>query len=115
VQRNATNVPSQHIGQLKGQDTDGTELSVSKEDRTTMHRASRCEVVTESIERTGSNGKEKFRSNILDTVDKSNTVRNKLSGVWNNIKSKFPEGYQKHVVIIYGVVICSVCCLWFLL
>jgi hypothetical protein len=116
VQRVVTNVPSQETGQLLGQDTDCTELSVSKEDEATMHRASRSEVVvTQNIERTGSNGNEKFRSNILDAIDKSNTVKNKLSGVWNNIKSKFPEGYQKHVVIISGIVICTVCCLRFVL
>jgi hypothetical protein len=116
VQTDGTNVPSQEIRKLLGQDTDGTELRISKENRVTMHRANSCEVVnTENVGRIGSNGKDKFGSNILDATDKSNTVKNKLSGVWTDIKSKFPEGYQKHVIIISGVVICTVCFLRFIL
>lgn len=116
LQRDGASVPSQETGKLAGQDTDAAELSVSKENRATKLRASSCEVVnTENVERIGSNVKEKFRSNILDAIDKSKTVKNKLSGEWKNIKSKFPDGYQWHVVILSGVVICTVCCLRFIL
>jgi hypothetical protein len=75
-----------------------------------MHRAISEVAVAGNIEKIGNNGKEKFRSNILDAIDKSKTIKNKLSGVWNDIKSKFPKGYQAHVVIVSGVVICIVCC-----
>jgi hypothetical protein len=116
VQRDGTSISSQETGKLVGRDTDATELSVFKENPATMLRENSSEVVnTENVERTGSNVKEKFRSNVLDDNDKSKTVKNKLSGEWKNIKSKFPEGYQKHVLIISGVVICIVCCLRFIL
>lgn len=116
LQRDGVSVPSQETGKLVGQDTDATQLSVFKENRATKLKASSCEIVnTENVERIGSNVKEKFRSNILDAIDKSKTVTNKLSGEWKNIKSKFPDGYLWHVVILSGVVICTVCCLKFIL
>lgn len=114
--RDGAGVPSQETGKLAGQDTDATELSVFKENRATKLRVSSCEVVdTENVEGIGSKVKEKCRSNILDAIDKSKTVKNKLSEEWKNIKSKFPDGYQWHVVILSGVVICIVFCLRFIL
>lgn len=116
LQRDGANVPSQETGKLVGQDTDATELSIFKENQATKPRASSCEVVnTENVGRTGSNVKEKFRNTILDATDKSKTVQNKLSGEWTNIKSKFPDGYRWHVVILSGVIVCMVCCLRFIL
>lgn len=87
-----------------GRDTEVTKLSVLKDNPATVPGESSSEVVnTENVERT--------RSNMLDATDKGKAVENKLSGEWKNIKSKFPDNYQKHVVITASVVIFIVFCL----
>jgi len=106
-----TSISFQEIGKLVGRDTSVTKFSVFKDNLTTMRRETSSEIVnTENVERTGNKVKEKFRSIILDAADKSKTVGRKLSGEWRKIKSKFPDGYQKHVVITAGIVVCIVCC-----
>jgi hypothetical protein len=111
--RPETSVLSEETGKLVGRDTSFAEFSVFKENPATMHREASNEVVsTENEERTGNSVKEKFKNNMLDNVaGRNETVKSTVCGKWRHIKSKFPDGFQKHVVFTCGVVICIVCCL----
>lgn len=115
--RRETNVLSEENGKIVGRDTGVSELSVFKENPATMHRETSNEVVTsEDIEATGSSVKEKFRSSVfLSVTDKNETVKTIVKGMWRHIRSKFPNGFQKHVVFTCGVFVCIVCCLRFVM
>jgi len=115
--RRETNVLSEENGKIVGRDTGVSELSVFKENPATTHRESSNEVViSEDIEVTGSSIKEKFRSSVLSSVtDKNETVKTLVTGKWRHIRSKFPNGFQKHVVFTCGVFICIVCCIRFVM
>jgi hypothetical protein len=116
--RHETSVLSKETGKLVGRDTCVTELTVFKENPATMHRETSNEVVTpEDVERTGSSVKEKFRNNVVDNVtEKNETIESIVSGKWRHIRSKFPDGFQKHAVFTCGVVVISiVCCLRFIM
>jgi len=115
--RRETNVLSEENIKIVGRDTGVSELSVFKENPATTHRESSNEVVTsEDIEATGSSIKEKFRSSVLSNVtDKNEAVKTLVTGKWRHIRSKFPNGFQKHVVFTCGVFICIVCCLRFVM
>lgn len=115
--RHETNVLSEETGKIVGRDTGVSELNVFRENPATMHRETSNEVVsTEDVEMIGSSVKEKFRSNVLDSVtDKNETVKTIVSGKWRHFRSKFPNGFQKHVVFTCGVVLCIVCCVRFVM
>jgi len=115
--RRETNVLSKENGKIVGRDTGGSELSACKENPATMHReTSNKGVTSEDVEVTGSSAKEKFRSSVLDNVtNKNETVKTIVTGKWRHIRSKLPNGFQKHVVFICGVFICIVCCLRFVM
>jgi hypothetical protein len=117
VLRHEINVLPGETGKIVGRDTGVSELSVFKENPATMHRETSNEVVTtEDVEMTGSSVKEKFGSNMLDSVnDKNETVKTIVSGKWRHFRSKFPNVFQKHVVFTCGVVLCIVCCLRFVM
>lgn len=115
--RRETNVLSEENGKIVGRDTGVSELSVFKEIPATVHRETSNEVVTsEDAEATGSSVKEKFRSSMLDSVtDKNEKVKSIVTRKWRHIRSKFPIGFQKHVVFTCGVFIFIVCCLRFVM
>lgn len=101
--RDETSLSSQDTGKLMGRDTEVTKLSVLEDDQGTLPRESSSEVVsTETTERS--------ISNMLNATDKGKAVENKPSGELKNIKSKFQDGYRKHVITA-GVVIVIVFCL----
>jgi hypothetical protein len=104
MQRDDTSVSSEETGKLVGRDTGVTKLSVLKENLATMRTESSSEAVhTGNVKGT--------RSSMFDATDKCEVVKNEVSGKWKNIRSKYTDGYQKHVVITFGVVICIFCCL----
>jgi hypothetical protein len=115
--RHETSVLYKETGKLVGRDTGVAEVTVFKENPATMHRETSNEVVTtENIEKTGSSVKEKFRNNVVDVTDKNKTTESIVSEKWRHIRSKFSDGFQKHVVFTCGVVvICIVCCLRFIM
>jgi len=113
--RRETKVLSEENGKIVGRDTGVSELSVFKEIPATMHRETSNEVVTsEDVEATGSSVKEKIKTSMLDNVtDKNEKFKTIVTGKWRHIRSKFPNGFQKHVVFTCGVFIFIVWCLRF--
>lgn len=106
---------SEENGKIVGRDTGVSELSAFQENPARMDRESSNKGVTsEDAEATGSSVKENFRSSMLDNVtDKNETVKTIVIGKWKHIRSKFPNGFRKHVVFTCGVFVCIVCCLRF--
>lgn len=115
--RRETNVLSKENGKIVGRDTGVSELSVFKKIPAKMRRETSNEVVTsEDAEVTGSSVKEKFRSSMLDNVtEKNEKVKTIVTGKWRHIRRKFPNGFQKHVVLTCGFFIFIVCCLRFVM
>lgn len=88
-------------GKVVGRDTDVEELNL----RSPVFREDRSDVESRNVECSGKNDKKMRERILLLACYKYKELKSKLLEDWSITKSKFPDGIQKHVMLMTGLVV----------